>query len=204
MSAKAMMVRLEGYYMRAAFYFPDTKVLRDANDEDVAAFLVDVCDSPIESRLLAALCREAPRQGAAFVEVGHDSRGHDLALCFEEEGCGWTLHIITQAECVRGVRVDVLLECSGLEAEKGRWLAIECDGHDYHERTKEQAARDRSRDRRLMAEEIDVIRFTGSEIHRDPDACAREAFDVFLRVSCRERRAIRDHQAFQRAHGLSG
>lgn len=55
-------------------------------------------------------------------------------------------------------------------------LAVECDGHDFHERTKEQAARDRSRDRRLQSAGYEVYRFTGSEIYRSPLGCARQIF----------------------------
>jgi hypothetical protein len=52
--------------------------------------------------------------------------------------------------------------------------AVECDGHDFHERTKEQAARDRKRDRDLQAAGYLILRFTGSEINKDPAAVARE------------------------------
>lgn len=54
-------------------------------------------------------------------------------------------------------------------------ILIECDGHDFHERTKEQAARDKKRDRFLQSKGWQVFRFTGSEIYNDPIACAREA-----------------------------
>ncbi len=57
-------------------------------------------------------------------------------------------------------------------------LIVECDGHDFHERTKEQAAKDRSRDRDLTLMGHRVIRFTGSEIHRDAMGCARQADDI--------------------------
>ena len=56
------------------------------------------------------------------------------------------------------------------------WIIVECDGHDYHERTKEQAAHDKSRDRFLVAEGYRVMRFTGYEIYRDPLKCAREVY----------------------------
>lgn len=49
---------------------------------------------------------------------------------------------------------------------------IECDGHDFHERTKEQAARDRARDRAIQTAGHPILRFTGSEIHKDPWGCA--------------------------------
>lgn len=53
-----------------------------------------------------------------------------------------------------------------------RKLVIECDGHDFHERTKEQASRDKSRDRSFVLEGYDCFRFTGSEIWKDPLGCA--------------------------------
>lgn len=65
------------------------------------------------------------------------------------------------------------------ERGEPRWrkLVIECDGHDFHERTKEQAARDRSRDRALSNQGYDVFRFTGSEIWRDPWGCADQVYE---------------------------
>lgn len=64
-----------------------------------------------------------------------------------------------------------------------RWrkLVVECDGHDYHERTKEQAAKDRSRDRELNGAGYDVFRFTGSELWRDPWGCAEQVYTWALR-----------------------
>lgn len=55
-------------------------------------------------------------------------------------------------------------------------IVVECDGHDYHERTKEQAARDKARDRAMQRLGYTVIRFTGSEIWRDPVGCAKEVW----------------------------
>lgn len=54
-------------------------------------------------------------------------------------------------------------------------LVVECDGHDFHERTKDQAAHDKARDRFLLEEGWPVMRFTGSEIHRDAIGCADQA-----------------------------
>lgn len=46
-------------------------------------------------------------------------------------------------------------------------FVIECDGHDYHERTKEQAVHDKKRDRYFTEKGYIVLRFTGSEIYKD-------------------------------------
>jgi hypothetical protein len=66
------------------------------------------------------------------------------------------------------------------DTDAPRWLttlyALECDGHDFHERTKEQAERDRVRDRDLQSIGWNVARFTGAEIYRDPLAAAVRVF----------------------------
>lgn len=53
-------------------------------------------------------------------------------------------------------------------------IAIEIDGHNYHERTKEQAQHDKSRDRYLVECGWRVLRFTGSEVFKDAAACVRQ------------------------------
>jgi very-short-patch-repair endonuclease len=57
-------------------------------------------------------------------------------------------------------------------------LVVECDGHDFHDRTKQQASQDRERDRGLQLRDLSVVRFTGSDIYRDPFRCANDALDV--------------------------
>lgn len=56
-------------------------------------------------------------------------------------------------------------------------VVIECDGHDHHDLTKEQARHDRQRDRWMQSKGLSVLRFTGSEIFKDADKCAAEVFD---------------------------
>lgn len=47
-------------------------------------------------------------------------------------------------------------------------IIIECDGHDFHERTKEQAAHDKKRDRFFSKLGYIVLRYTGSQICSNP------------------------------------
>lgn len=54
-------------------------------------------------------------------------------------------------------------------------VAIELDGHDFHERTREQVDRRNYRDRRLLEEGWLVLHFSGSEFNRDPAGCVRAA-----------------------------
>lgn len=55
-------------------------------------------------------------------------------------------------------------------------VAIECDGHEFHEKTEEQARHDKARDRWLQSQDIKVMRFTGSEIWEDPHACVASIY----------------------------
>ncbi len=69
-------------------------------------------------------------------------------------------------------RVDFIIigEMAGVSAS----LVVECDGHDFHEKTKAQATVDKQRDRALKLAGYDVIRFTGGEVWHRPMECARE------------------------------
>ncbi|MDQ3254286.1 MAG: endonuclease domain-containing protein [Acidobacteriota bacterium] len=74
--------------------------------------------------------------------------------------------------------IEALLE-SAIKTPLQKNLIVECDGHDFHEKRKEQAAKDKRRDRILQSLGYRVFRFTGSEIHNDAIACAIEAFKGF-------------------------
>lgn len=69
-------------------------------------------------------------------------------------------------------------------------LAVECDGHAYHERTKEQAAHDRTRDRALQADGLAVFRFTGSQLYNDPLGCAAEIYSFMDAWASPHRKSI--------------
>lgn len=56
-------------------------------------------------------------------------------------------------------------------------LVIECDGHDFHERTKEQVKMANERDFDLKMEGYEVLHFSGSQIFNEPFKCAQEIVD---------------------------
>jgi very-short-patch-repair endonuclease len=62
-------------------------------------------------------------------------------------------------------------------------VVVELDGHDFHEKTKEQAAKDKKRERAIVATGVRVLRFTGSEVWRDPYKCVEEAVELFRSVA---------------------
>lgn len=55
-------------------------------------------------------------------------------------------------------------------------VGIELDGHDFHERTKEQVTRRDRRDRILQDHNWRILHFSGSEFHGDPVACIDAAY----------------------------
>lgn len=69
-------------------------------------------------------------------------------------------------------RVDFLVTFNGVK------YVIECDGHDFHERTKEQAQKDKKRDRDLQNLGYKVFRFTGSEIWTSRGKCVVTALGI--------------------------
>jgi hypothetical protein len=87
---------------------------------------------------------------------------------FERDGESPPMRVVTRPDLVKRTRVK-------------KNLIIECDGHEFHEKTKAQAARDKKRDRTLQSLGYVVIRFTGSEVYNDPIACAEEALECLYK-----------------------
>lgn len=71
-------------------------------------------------------------------------------------------------------RLDFLLSWRASRLAEARTIVVECDGHRFHERTEDQARRDRQRDRDIQRAGMMVFRFTGAEIWEDAIACAEE------------------------------
>lgn len=55
-------------------------------------------------------------------------------------------------------------------------LLVECDGHNFHEKTKAQVKRDNEREYDLRMSGYDILHFSGSQIYADPYKCADEIF----------------------------
>jgi very-short-patch-repair endonuclease len=121
------------------------------------------CESPIEEIFL---------EKALFSNNGYtDVVWNEFPGAFDHEHSGFGACFEMQAE-IGPYRVDFLFTTysDGFK----RKLVVECDGHDFHEKTKEQARRDKARDRYFAKHGISVIRFSGSEIYRDADECKEE------------------------------
>lgn len=57
---------------------------------------------------------------------------------------------------------------------------IECDGYEFHQKTKEQVEKDNERQRNLQEEGYEVIRFSGTEIYHKPYQCAMTIKNIIL------------------------
>jgi very-short-patch-repair endonuclease len=160
-------------------------VAREAAENFRGALAAFKCESPIERIMLAAFMANAIENVAMFPGMlwSGDSL---LAHCWS----GSTDYVgsINHQLQIGPYRVDFYLQAFGVGCDVApakitkQWLrlVIECDGHDYHERTKEQARADKRRDRWFQTREISVLRFTGSEIWADPLNCADQVADAFF------------------------
>jgi very-short-patch-repair endonuclease len=121
------------------------------------------CESPIESMFLEQFCASAVEHGYGIGSAG--------------KVVGETI-VVKPNTWLSRYRVDFLISFDffGSLLE----IVVECDGHEWHERTKRQAARDKSRDRALQSLGYKVFRFTGSEINEAPLRCAMEILDCVM------------------------
>lgn len=156
-------------------------------------FLSPQCESEIERMLalgLIHMSRNCPFRDYAAVDFFRDddpakhyglSFDDRLAVHAEQFGKGYLVGVTCQQK-VGPYRLDFRLRCAKAHGprEEWRWLniAVECDGHDFHEKTKAQAQRDKARDRYLVSAGYRILRFTGAEIWNDPVGCADQVFDL--------------------------
>jgi very-short-patch-repair endonuclease len=72
-------------------------------------------------------------------------------------------------------------------AVRAKWklkplILVECDGKEFHS-SSDQQANDKLKDEAASRAGISLIRFTGSEIHRDIDACVKSAMSAIINAA---------------------
>lgn len=127
------------------------------------------CDSPIEVAFLT------------HARVKFDSGGND-ALARSRRGVLYQQHAV---ELVRKGGFAFLDFAVKKLLPNGYMLkvAVELDGHQFHDATRERAAEDKSRDRDLVRDGWFVLRFTGTEVSRNAFACVDEVREVVEALS---------------------
>lgn len=58
-------------------------------------------------------------------------------------------------------------------------LLVELDGHDFHEKTKEQVRKDKERERDLIKNGYTILRYTGSEVYANPQKVVLECMGEY-------------------------
>jgi very-short-patch-repair endonuclease len=86
----------------------------------------------------------------------------------------------------RKYRVDFLIHMIDQKTKQELNIIIECDGHDFHEKTKEQAQKDKQRDRDCTTAGYIVLRYTGSEICNN-DKIAMDIFNSIREIMLQRR-----------------
>lgn len=86
-------------------------------------------------------------------------------------------------------RLDFLVEYIKLEGdtldeakEFYSTVVVECDGHQFHERTKEQVKRGNQRDYDLKMSGYDVIHFSGYELYNSPQECVQKVVEYLRKT----------------------
>lgn len=168
--------RLDGFITEQV-----ARYLRSVEENErlnLSAFL-DMCESPIERYMGAALAyMEAESFGVRPIACWlntkiygrqFDSKDLEHGNCFIWVSPQHPIEVGGSA-----YRVDFLIAAKPYHTDEVFYVVVECDGHAFHERTKDQAQRDKARDRAMTAEGLMVFRFTGAEIYADANKCASE------------------------------
>lgn len=139
-----------------------------SNDvERIVQYLTGICESPIEIMLGASvLLADSRRRVHPNCPALQLARSDKIELY----DVTWDRLLVPQFKW-DSYRIDWLYRAPPIS------IFVECDGRDFHERTKYQAARDRQKDRRIQQAGYIVLRFTGSEIFKAPLDCAQQILD---------------------------
>lgn len=119
-------------------------------------------DSPIESQLGAAI-------SLFFEKAGFPLK---IATMIDVENTPDALLLVPQFKWGY-YRSDWAI----LHTRLGGALLVECDGKDFHS-SPAQIAHDAKKDAAALDRGYLTLRFTGSQIHREPDVCAQKVFDA--------------------------
>ena len=126
----------------------------------------DRCGSPAERLFLLAGMLGNDSQAAIYFDPTNSSDGIAVGALGGGDPDRTDPLLLVQQFPIGRYRVDFCVP----EVQ----LVIEIDGHEFHERTKEQASHDKGRDRAMVADGYQVLRFTGSEVWNAPSKCAGE------------------------------
>jgi very-short-patch-repair endonuclease len=164
----------------------------------VACKLWGVTGSPTESILTLALFNKLAHFYEGWICRVYSEHEYRQALA-DAKIDGGSFVLVPQWSVNQVGLVDLAVFIPGLDHRRPIVVA-ECDGHQFHERTPEQASKDKRRVRALQRLGIWVYPFTGTDVVRSSEESAQEIVEfVHARVNGMERRWFQD-----RASSLNG
>ena len=152
-----------------AMFFSAMQYTAIHDNENLTALIMGWCDdysscnSPIEKILFLAF---------RLVEVIRRNE-----LCDKSEA----ISILPQMEIDTGNKkyyVDLYFVIESWLENVG--VVVECDGHEFHHKTKKQVEHDNEREYEIKKCGYDILRISGSQIYNDPFKCANDIFDYLL------------------------
>jgi hypothetical protein len=157
----------------------------------VTCKLWGLTESPTESILTLALFDKLAHFYAGWICRVHSEHEYRQALA-EAKIDGGSFVLVPQWSVNQVGLVDLAVFIPGL-APWRPIVVIECDGHQFHERTPEQASKDRKRVRALQRLGIWVYPFTGTDVVRSSEESAQEIVEfIDARVIGMEQRWFQD------------
>lgn len=152
----------------------------DWKKADELASVLRLTESPIERRFVMAIARSGFISGIAAGSPGCATIAHETGPILYLEA---QRPIRDPAEDGEEFRLDFCLTAFSSLGAPCVNIGVEIDGHDFHEKTKEQVARDKRRDRAILTSgSVDaVMRFSGSEVHADARGCFAEVVSLAMR-----------------------
>jgi very-short-patch-repair endonuclease len=148
------------------------RIQNDYFSQEMYMNIIDMeITSPIEQIFYIAchvLCAAAHTQ--INPEPWRDSKGNDQA--------GIGIYMSPQVK-IGKYKVDFLFSFNN-QGPKEFYpdLIVELDGHDFHDKDKNQRAYEKARDRYLVKNGYKVLHFTGSEVVKEPYKVAHEALEM--------------------------
>lgn len=142
---------------------------------DKASVMAELAESPIELMMGIGLLAAPPPYCMPGERAVYVSRKDQEVFGVDPMARTYTaIQQQVEISSYKRYRADFMIYVSG--AKQRHRIVIECDGHDFHEKTKAQAQRDKSRDRFFISHGVPVLRYSGSEIFKDPYAAASAAY----------------------------
>lgn len=109
------------------------------------------------------------------VEIKKDDEDF-YVINLNNDSLEFTFEIQPKVDFLAGYIPDFLITVNNLFSG----YCIEIDGHEWHEKTKEQVRADKEKDRAYLKNGFIPVRFTGSEVYHDAKKCVDDLFEIII------------------------